>query len=113
MRNYKGIIIEESLDDNRVLNKLDILNFQITEEDDPLERWHIYNIKVSKDEINELSKLIKDKWYMHFWEGRNVIAVFKDRVFEFNYDKRETWESAVKFGLSIGIPESQLNFPID
>lgn len=76
-------------------------------------RWHIYTANVSKEEIEELSKQIKDEWYMHFWKNRNVIAIFKDRVFEFNFDDKNTWRSAIEYGLLMGIPENQLDFLIE
>jgi len=34
---YKGIIIEESLEDNRILNKLEIIKFRITAQENPAE----------------------------------------------------------------------------
>jgi hypothetical protein len=50
---------------------------------------------------------------MHFWRGKDVIAVYKDRTFEFNYDKKETWSEAVNYGKSMGISEEQLDFLIE
>ena len=84
---YKGAIIEESLEDNRILNTLDIIDFKITDDEKPEDRWHIYTVKISKDKIINLSKCIKSgTWYMHFWKDREVIAVFRDKIFNFNYD---------------------------
>ena len=34
-------------------------------------------------------------------------------IFEFNYDKKETWKAAVNYGLSLGIPKEQLDFLIE
>ena len=112
-KEYKGIVIEESLGDNRILSKLKIIGFKITKERNPAKRWHMYTVKVSKKDIEKLSKNIKPKWYMHFWKGRNVIAVFRGRQFEFKFDDKSTWCSAVSHGLSVGIPKRQLDFPID
>ncbi|MFH0869377.1 MAG: hypothetical protein V1839_04075 [archaeon] len=113
MVTYKGCVIEESLEDNRILNELKIVKFKITNEENPSARWHMYTVKVSKKDIEKLSKTIKHKWYMHFWKDRNVIAIFKDRKFEFNFDDKSTWEHAIAYGLSVGIPKEQLDFPID
>ena len=112
-RDYKGGIVEESLTDNRVINDLKITSFRITTEENSAERWHIYKVKVSRDEIQKLAQNIKQGWYMHFWKGRNVIAVFKGKQFEFNLDDKKTWSPAIDYGLSIGIPKEQLDFPID
>ena len=35
---------------------------KITKEEIPSERWHLYTIKVSKNDIENLSKNIKPKW---------------------------------------------------
>lgn len=114
LKDYKGTIVEESLEDNRIINGLEITKFKISEDDDPTERWHLYTVKVSKEEIEKLSKYLKvGKWYMHFWREREVLAVFKDKVFEFNYDDKSTWQEAVSYGLSLGIPQEQLDFLID
>jgi len=109
---YKGIIVEESLEDNRILNDLEIVKIKITNEENPSERWHLYTVKVSKQDIEKLSKTIKQKWYIHFWKGKDVIVIFKDKKFEFNFDNKPAWEPAVKYGLSLGIPKEQLDFPI-
>ncbi len=113
-KDYIGTIVEESLDDNRVLNDVEIVRFKITKEDDPAERWHLYKVRVSKEDIEKLSKCIKPgKWYMHFWDGTDIIAIYRDKVFEFNYVDRTTWKEAVEYGLRQGIPEEQLDFIID
>lgn len=109
---FKGVIVEESLIDNRILNDLEIEKIKITTEDKPNERWHLYTIKISKEKIEALNKNIRPNWYMHFWKGKEVIVIFKDKIFSFNYDKKETWKPAIDYGLSIGISREQLDFPI-
>lgn len=113
MRGYKGVVIEESLEDNRILNDLKIIGFRISKDANPADRWHLYTVRVSKEEIIKLSKNIRQKWYMHFWRGQDVIAIFKGKKFEFNFDDKSAWKPAVEHGLSLGIPKEQLNFPID
>lgn len=113
IKNYKGIIVEESLSDNRILNDLEIIKVEISKEENPQDRWHLYTVKVSKEDIDKLAKNIKLKWYMHFWKGRKVIAIFKNKKFEFDYDNKSEWIPVIDYGLSLGIPKEQLDFPID
>lgn len=113
MEKFKGIIVEESLIDNRVLNNFDIETVRISIEEEASERWHLYTVNITINEIEELKNYIKSGWYMHFWKNRDIIAIFKDRVFSFNYDNKETWESVIKYGISVGISREQLDFPID
>ncbi|MEI6296864.1 MAG: hypothetical protein WCO84_04440 [bacterium] len=111
---YRGTIIEESLSDNRVLNNVEITSLKISEEENPQDRWHLYTVSVSREDIEKLSCFIKaGKWYMHFWKDREIIAVFKDKVFDFNYDNKDSWKNAVDHGLSLGIPREQLDFIIE
>ncbi len=110
---YKGTIVEESLLDNRILTGMEIIGHRISKDENPIDRWHLYTVKISKDDIEKLSGSIKNKWYMHFWNGREIIAIFKNKTFQFNYDDKTTWNEAVDYGLSLGIPREQLDFLIE
>jgi hypothetical protein len=110
---YMGTLVEESLDDNRILNDVDVLSIKISKDENPQDRWHLYKVRVSKDDIKKLSLHIKKGWYMHFWEGENVVAVFKDKTFDFIYGNKNAWKDAIEYGLSLGIPREQLDFVIE
>lgn len=112
-KKYKGIIVEESLKDNRIVNDLEVIEVRISDEEKPEERWHLYTVKVSKKEIEKLSKNIKQGWYMHFWKDRGVIVIFRDKKFKLNFDDKTTWKPVVEYGRSLGIPKEELDFPID
>jgi hypothetical protein len=43
---YRGIIIEESLNDNRILNNMVILKMHITGNDEKSERWHLFEVDI-------------------------------------------------------------------
>jgi len=45
-KDYKGTIIEESLEDNIVLNDFNIIGFKITDDVIFSERWHFIYIPV-------------------------------------------------------------------
>lgn len=113
LKKYKGTIVEESLKDNRILNDFTITSVRISKADNPADRWHLYTVLVSLEDIMRLQEGIKPKWYMHFWKSREVIAIFQGKKFEFNFDDKSSWEPAIAYGLSIGIPQEQLDFPIE
>ncbi|MFA5993007.1 MAG: hypothetical protein WC796_04845 [Candidatus Pacearchaeota archaeon] len=113
MEKFKGCIIEESFTDNRILNEIEIIKLKITNEENPAERWHIYNTLVSEKEIEKLSKIIKKgRWYMHFWKGNDIIVIFKNKKFKIKINDKSTWKKAIDYGLSINIPKEQLDFVI-
>ena len=110
---YYGVIVEEALDDNSLINNIIIDKVHITDHESRQDRWHMYQVKVSLDKINELAEHVIDDWYIHFWNGSNIIALFGwNKQFHFNYDKKETWNEVMEYGRSIGIPDEQLDFPI-
>ena len=112
-KKYTGIIVEESLEDNRIINALEVIKVKISDEQKPEDRWHLYTVQVSQKDIKKLSKNLKQGWYMHFWKGREIVAIFKDKKFEFDYDDKNSWEPVIEYGLSLGIPKEELDFPID
>jgi len=112
-KEFVGCVIEESLDDNRVLNDLEIIGIKITNEPLSSDRWHIYKIAANKNEIEKLWVHLKDTWYMHFWKGENITVYFKGKKFDLFGRYKSTWSSAIEYGKSLGIPEGQLDFPTD
>jgi|TARA_Y100000310_G_scaffold170442_2_gene170624 hypothetical protein len=108
---YKGIVIEESLENRGILDSLEVL--QKPREDTPSDKWHLYTVRVSHDEIVKLQEVLKQGWYMHFCKKRDVVVVYRDKVFEINFDDKNTWKDAVEYGRSLGVPAEQLTFPID
>jgi len=112
-KEYTGIIVEESFDDNRILNQYDITKVRISGHASPKDRWHLYQVNVSKEEIYSLAEHMIDIWYNHFWKGTHVIAVFTgNHIFEFDYNNKDTWKAALDYGRSVSVPEEQLDFPI-
>jgi hypothetical protein len=111
-KNYKACIVEESLSDNRILNDLKIVKVSITDEENSSERWHIYNSIVNERQIEELHKLLKPGWYVHFWRGNDMIVLFKGKKFNVKFKDKSTWKEAINYGLALKIPREQLDFVV-
>ncbi len=106
---YKGVIIENSLKDKRVLDKIKIEHTH--QSGDRI----IHDVSVNEAQISEIATYLVDgPWYIHFWEpGKDTVrVVFKDKVFTIQHKDETTWADAIAYGKSIGIPEDQLDFPI-
>ena len=113
MEKWKGCIVEESLDDNRVLNGIEVLKIMITSAPKPKNRWHIYNALLSKDKIAGIHPHLKEGWYMHFWNEGKMIVLFKNKKFVLDVNDKNTWKEAIDYGLSINIPKEQLDFNME
>lgn len=114
MKLYKGTIVEESLLDNRLLNGFKINKFRISSTEKPEDRWHLYEVEATSEQIDELATRLKPSgWYTHFWQGDNVIVVYPNKKFDIVHSDKNTWQEAIEYGQSIGIPLEQLDFKID
>jgi hypothetical protein len=106
----KGTIIENSLSDKSILNKIQI---QKTYQSG---NWILHDVYIDENQVAELpSYLAVGPWYIHLWEpGQdNVMVVFKNKVFNIKFSDKSTWKDTTEYGKSIGIPGEQLDFPID
>ena len=104
---YKGVIIKSSLKEPKVLEEFKVLNQEMDGD------WELFTVEATREQIEQLAHELEEGWYTHFWQGRDVVAIFKDKIFEFNFDEKESWKPVVDYGLSIGIPIEQLDFPIE
>lgn len=103
---YKGSIVMESLEDKNLVSKMQILGTDIAG------TWTIHTVLISKSDIENLVPYIKQGWYAHFWHGNEVVVIFRDKIFKFLYNQPRSWREAIGYGISIGIPRKQLDFPI-
>ncbi|MDQ1300045.1 MAG: hypothetical protein QG636_713 [Patescibacteria group bacterium] len=105
----QGTIVENSLTDPTVLGDLSILKSW------PEGSWKLHQVQLDREQAIELATFLADgPWYMHFWEPgtEDVLVVFKDKTFDIKYSDKSTWEEAVAYGKSTGVPEEQLDFLI-
>jgi len=109
---YRGIIVEEGLNDNRILNNITVLKMHITGHEQKSERWHLFEVEIEEEFIENVAKEIVGNWYAHFWHGTDVIAVFSNKLIKFNYLDKNTWKEVMEYGRKLDIPEEQLDFPI-
>ena len=106
----KGTIIENSLSDKSILGKLKILETREVGD------WVLHDVLVEEAEAPELAKYLSTgPWYIHLWTSGEdeFVVLFKDRMFRVKQSDKSTWQDAIAYGKSIGIPQEQLDFPID
>lgn len=118
---YEGLIIRESLKNERILERLNIIKTEVWDvenatEDQP-KQWNVSSFRVEDgniDEITEyLSKSLQNgKWYVNFsGNAEYTIVVFPDKVFKYKKADIAKRNEAIEFGRKLEIPESQLDWP--
>ena len=121
MNNYKGTIIEESLENKDVLQKVNILNTKvekvIEEHQTPwLSQWTLDTVEIQENQADfiaqELSQNLDSEhnWYADFKNDDFHYIIYRDRVFKVDRSKKEEYDEATKYGISIGIPDYQVDF---
>jgi hypothetical protein len=119
--NYSGVVIEESLADKSVLQKLKIVSTRISKVTKRhatpwIKQWtmHVVEVPAEKaDEVaEELSKAIEKKhcWYADFKGPLVHYIVYSGKIFKVDRRSKEQCEEAKNYGLSLGIPEHQIDF---
>lgn len=106
----KGTIVENSLADKSILKSLKVDRTWKSS------NWTLHSVFIRPEQLAELAQALADgPWYTHFWEpGKDIIhVVFKDQQFEINASDKATWEKAITYGKTLGIPEEQLDFIVE
>jgi hypothetical protein len=118
---YKGVIIEESLQDKAVLKKVGILSTKIervtAEHKTPwIQQWTMHTVEILEDEVKNISEEIskaldtKHEWYADFKSDTHHYIIFRNKVFFIDRKSKEQYDEASKYGISLGIPDYQVDF---
>lgn len=123
MNNYRGVIIEESLEDKDVLKKMKVLSTKV-EKVTPkhkspwLKKWTLHTVEIPDDQAEEIAKEISESldykhggsWYADFCDDTHHYIIFKNKIFFVDRKNQEQYDKAREYGLSLGIPEYQVDF---
>jgi len=119
--NYKGVIIEESLENKDILKDVKILETKVekvTEEHKTpwVKQWTLHTVEIpanqAKDVAEKISKVLdsKDDWYADFKNESHHYIIFRNKVFYIDRKSKEQYDEAKRHGISLGIPEYQVDF---
>jgi len=121
VKNFIGIIVEESLESKSVLKKVKIIKTEVekvTEEDKTpwLKQWTMHTVEISESKADAVAKEIsksldsRHDWYADFKSDTIHYIIFRNKVFKVNRSNKKEYDAVVKHGVSLGIPEYQLDF---
>ena len=119
--NYKGVIIEESLDNKKVLNSVKIIKTKISpvveKHKTPwVKQWTMHTVEISEQDAEKVAEqLSKDldkehTWYADFKNENYHFIIYREKVFKVDLKNPIIYKDAKKFGISLGIPEYQVDF---
>ena len=121
--NYKGVIIEESLQNPDILRDVKILETKVEEvvkkhETPWLKQWTLHTVEVPEEKAEELAGKIGksldashgNSWYADFVNDSHHYIIFPNKVFFIDRWNKKEYDEAKEYGISIGIPEHQVDF---
>jgi hypothetical protein len=122
--NYTGVIIEESLGNKDILKKIKILSTKIEKVTDKhktpwLKQWTLHTVEINDDKVakisTELSKCMESShnWYADFKNSELHFIIFRNKVFRIDRRSKKQYDEAKQYGISLGIPEHQVDFHPD
>lgn len=120
---FAGVIIEESLENKSVLNKVKILSTKIEKVLEKhktpwLSQWTLHNVEIPENKAEEIAEDISKSldrshggsWYADFKNDKTHFIIFRNKIFKIERTSREQYEEATRYGISLGIPEYQVDF---
>ena len=121
MNNYRGDIIEESLENKGVLKKVSILSTKIetvTEKHKTpwLSKWTLHFVEIHENQAREIAEEISKSldrdhaWYADFVNDTKHYIIYRDKIFFVDRQSQEQYDDAKNYGVSLGIPEYQVDF---
>lgn len=123
MKNFQGVIIEESLVNKDVLKKVKIISTKVEkvveEHKTPwLSQWTLHTIEIPENEAQtiaeEISKWLdsshNSSWYADFKNDTYHYIIFRDKIFYVDRKNKKQYDEAKRYGISLGIPEYQVDF---
>lgn len=122
--NYRGVIIEESLEKKEVLRKIKILRTkreQVTPKHQTpwINQWTLHTVEIPEDQAEIIAQEIsisldsQHSWYADFKNEKSHYIIFHHKIFFIDRRSKEQYDEAKYYGISLGIPEYQVDFHPD
>lgn len=123
MKNYRGVIIGESLANKDVLKNVKILSTKVekvTEEHQTpwLSQWTLHTVEIPENEAQAVAEKISksldyshdSSWYADYKNDTHHYIIFQNKIFYIDRKSKEQYDEAKRYGISLGIPEYQVDF---
>ena len=120
--NFKGVIIEESLEDKSVLGDVKILSTKVEpvtkgHKTSWVKQWTLHDVEVPAEKASEMAEKISraldhgHDWYADYKTDDEHYIIYRDKVFHVTDRSNEKqYGEATAYGISVGIPAYQVDF---
>lgn len=121
---YTGTIIEESLLNPSVLSGVKVLSTKVEavgpgHQTPWLKQWTLHRVEVPEAKAREVAQKLslsldyghKNAWYADFKNSESHFIIYKDKIFIVSKGDRAGYAAAKNYGLALGIPVHQVDFP--
>lgn len=104
---YRLGIIEESVDDRKILS--DLASYLVSQRmenvsGDECPVWHVNEYQIPDNRIVKITDVLKQHvkktWYCHAFSDEKLLVVFKGKWFEVSLKKDETWDEMIEYGVN-------------
>lgn len=119
---YQGVIIEESLRDKAILGEVKIVSTEVEPVTDEhktpwIKQWTMHTVEIPANKAAEIAEKIskaldrEHNWYADFKTDKEHFVIYRDKVFHItDRSDKSQYDEATKYGISIGIPDYQVDF---
>jgi len=122
--NYTGVIIEESLENKDILKEVKISETKVEEVVEEhktpwIKQWTLHTVEIPENQVASVAEKIskaldsEHNWYADFKNDTHHYIIFRDKVFYIDRKSKEQYDEAKHYGISLGIPEYQVDFAPD
>ncbi|OGE76545.1 MAG: hypothetical protein A3K06_02115 [Candidatus Doudnabacteria bacterium RIFCSPHIGHO2_01_52_17] len=119
--NYRGTIIEESLRNKQILESVKILQTKVervTEKHKTpwIKQWTLHTVEIPEELANQLAENLSSDldeehaWYADYKNGEHHYIVYRGKIFKVDLKNPVLYKEAKQYGISLGIPEYQVDF---
>jgi len=120
-QNYKGVIIEESMEDNSIIKELKVINTEVESVTDNhqtpwIQQWTLHTVEIQENQADNIAKKLSEildsehNWYADFKNDNFHYVIFRDKIFKVDRSKKEQYDEITRYGVNLGIPNYQLDF---
>ncbi|MBI2063993.1 MAG: hypothetical protein HYT65_03325 [Candidatus Yanofskybacteria bacterium] len=122
--NYKGVIIEESLEKADVLKDVVVVETKVesvTEEHKTpwIKQWTLHTVEILEERADQVAEKLsvdldkEHEWYADYKNDQYHYIIYRGKVFKVDLKNPVLYKDAKQYGISIGIPEYQVDFAPD